>query len=94
MTTRPTLAQTYNLGAGERMHNEPAQSLDHLPRPGIAIPLARWLDLMAIEAENAKLRTALVALVAAEDASIVAFGHKEIDSITAAMEQARAVLKT
>lgn len=29
--------------------NEPAQSLDTLPRPGVAIPLDRWLELIAIE---------------------------------------------
>lgn len=47
------------------MSGEPAQSLDTLPRPGVAIPLQRWLDLLAIEnrvvdlaRENAKLREA------------------------------------
>jgi hypothetical protein len=34
--------------------NKPAMPLDDLPRPGVAIPLQRWLDLLAIEQKCAK----------------------------------------
>lgn len=37
----------------------PAIPLDDLPRPGVAISRERWLQLIAAEAENAKLREAL-----------------------------------
>lgn len=35
---------------------QPAIPLDDLPRPGVAIPLARWMALIAVEAENVRLR--------------------------------------
>jgi hypothetical protein len=34
--------------------NKLAMPLDDLPRPGVAIPLQRWLDLLAIEQKCAK----------------------------------------
>ncbi len=38
------------------LENQPAQSLDNLPRPGVAITLDRWLSLLAIEQEVVRLR--------------------------------------
>ena len=35
--------------------NSPAQSLDDLPRPGVAISRERWLDLIAKEARLTEL---------------------------------------
>lgn len=36
--------------------------LDDLPRPGVAISRDRWLELLKVEAENAKLREELARL--------------------------------
>lgn len=49
-------------------------------------------DMEEVYNHAVELEKSLRLLVAAEDASTEAFGHKEIDAITAAMERARAVL--
>jgi hypothetical protein len=53
--------------------NKPAMPLDDLPRPGVAIPLQRWLDLLAIEQKCAKQAEEIARLrEALEDSSIAA----------------------
>lgn len=44
------------IGSNSMSTNQPAIPLDDLPRPGVAISRERWLELVAAEAENAKLR--------------------------------------